>query len=115
MEDGTVSTKIFTDTSVVPSTPTRWRDMKEVAYKLSDIKPTAWTTKATIKFYILYYSYKLRGGGPNQPPRTFILSFFSNHVQEDIYLFLAFADEENESEKRVAGQPRVTEPESSKT
>ena len=41
MEDGTVSTKIFTDTSVVPSTPTRWRDMKEVAYKLSDIKPTA--------------------------------------------------------------------------
>ena len=41
MEDGTVSAKILTDTSVVPSTPTCWRDMKEVTYKLRDIKLTA--------------------------------------------------------------------------
>ena len=41
MEDGTVSAKTFTDTSVAPSTPTCWRDMKEVTYKLREIKPTA--------------------------------------------------------------------------
>ena len=114
MEDGTVSAKTFTDTSVAPSTPTCWRDMKEVTYKLREIKPTAWTTKATITFYILYYSYKVRDGDITSLLVPLFYHFFST-VYKRTYLFLAFADEENESEKRVAGQPRVTEPESSKT